>query len=76
MKYNGYKISRTPEGDYRVTMPNGETFSEVAANVKTAKKWVDAHRIEVRTRRALRELRSARIAADLRESRNNETERP
>lgn len=46
MIYNGYKITRTPEGNYRVKTPRGVTFTDEAANLTTAKKWADADRIE------------------------------
>lgn len=46
--YQDYKITRTDEGNYTVQPPNGLAWKEEAANVATAKKWVDQHRAERR----------------------------
>lgn len=51
MKYKGHKLVRTPAGNYRVQMPGVYGFFlDVAANIETAKRWVDAHIVEVRER--------------------------
>lgn len=42
MKYKGYTITRTRGGNYRVKTPWGSVWAEEAANIATAKKWIDA----------------------------------
>lgn len=46
-KYLGYTLLKSEIG-YRVRTPYGNTLGEVAANLKTACKWVEAHIAEVR----------------------------
>lgn len=52
IEYEGYKITKDADDNYRVTAPNGETWSDPAANVATAKKWVEQHIAEVRQRKS------------------------
>jgi hypothetical protein len=47
--YRNYTLKRNPrDGNYTVTTPNGTRWAEIAANVQTAKKWVDADLAEKR----------------------------
>lgn len=46
MKYKGY-IIRPCGFNFAITMASGKVlFADAAANIKTAKKWIDAYLIE------------------------------
>ena len=51
MQYKGYKIEKSGS-NYAVKTPHGERWQELAANVKTAQKWIDADLIEKRQRQS------------------------
>lgn len=61
MEYKGYKIKRDKDGNYHVTPPNAMRWSDPAANLETAKRWVEQHIAERRNRFAppIDESRSA-----------------
>jgi len=42
MKYKGYTIKKSGFNYYVVDPSGHRAFAEVPANVKTAKKWIDA----------------------------------
>lgn len=48
MKYKRWTIEKSGF-NYRVRRPNGSYLSEIAATVKTAKKWIDAESMESRS---------------------------
>jgi predicted NBD/HSP70 family sugar kinase len=47
--YHGYTIKKHELG-HTIVMPNGDTMTEVACNLKTAVKWIEQHQGEVRQR--------------------------
>jgi len=52
MKYRDYTIRRCGD-NYCITTPAGETWSELAVNIETAKRWIDCHIAERRANKAL-----------------------
>ena len=62
MKYKEHTIKRDSAGNYRVTTPKGVEWADPAANIATAKKWVDAALNEARgiTEAILRGAKEAR----------------
>jgi len=52
MKYRDYTIRRCGD-NYKVTTPEGETWREVAANIKTARRWIDCHIAERKANKVL-----------------------
>ncbi len=41
MKYKKYTITSVRNGNYTITTPKGDSWNEQAANLETAKKWVE-----------------------------------
>lgn len=50
MDYKGYAIKRGKDGNYTVTPPNAMKWRDPAANLETAKRWVEQHIAERRNR--------------------------
>lgn len=49
--YHGYTIKKHELG-HTIVMPNSDTMTEVACNLKTACKWIEQHQAEVRQRQS------------------------
>lgn len=62
MRYKEHTIKRDSADNFRVTTPKGVEWAEPAANIETAKKWIDAALNEARgiTDAVLRGAKEAR----------------